>query len=493
MKKEQKYDKMPKDQVNNDFLDSEPSDVVYISEQLGRLEYENRINVKKFVDRTHFTNFINLSYNYYLCPLKFYIYQKTKKILTMTIFITVLSIIISYFYHFNEQVFEVKIISKWMIIIMIIMIVFQFIFSISSLQKRYAGYFIFKYIYNINPSVHFKNVLENIQKICLRHYNIKIEKYQILNIITFEDDIYKYLIKKHLFTNRFYTDFSEKCFKYFFPLDYNSIQNTNHNIMMKVNYCIMLGLIICSPLVCITVFISQFVDMIKAGNDFSDISIFDFTPLSKIKMRQNGVLPHIYARKLLFSKKYAILSMKEPVENILHVCRRFLVILCSTMILVLLLVLLKMLIYQRNLFNFSLDLYSLDLVFSKNKVIELKLLHIVYAIGGLFYIKRILDINRDYKKSTRKSFQKFNIILQLNERYSQTSQIYLNRILKRKLILVIKECIAPFIVPWQLLLNNKNLEKIYDVAKKSPVFVSCSNHFGKKKFNRENNNNNNHE
>lgn len=458
-------------------LQDDSTEIAYISEELGRLEYKNTVSIRRFVENNHFTHFIKLTYNYYLCPLKIYIFEKCKKILTMSIFITVLSIIISYFWHFNERTFELVLLSKWIVFLVLTMIFIQILFSISSIKKRFTGHFIFKYIYNLNPTVKFREIVENIKKVCSDHYKIRISDSAIKHIITFENDIYRYLIYENLFKTFFYTNFSEKCYEYFFPMDFRSLEREDYRNFKQINYILIFVLVIFSPIVCMIVFISQMVDLIKSGNDFSDLSILDYTALAKIKLRQSGILPHIYTKRLQLSKKYARRARNAPVKDALHVMRRFFVVLCSTMILVLLLVLLKMLFYQRNLFNFQLDLYSLDLIIFKNHKFEIKFIHLIYLIGGLFYIKRILAHGTRQSHSKKKSFTKWAMLINSNEKFSRTTQVFLNDILKNNMFLILRECIAPFIIPFILLRMNYDIEKIYKRVKDSSIFSDCESYF----------------
>lgn len=460
-----------------DLLHDESTEILYVSEELGRLEYKNTVSISRFVENNHFTHFIKLSYNYYLCPLKIYTFEKCKNILTMSVFITVLSIIISYFWDFNKRKFELVLLSGWMVFLVLTMIFIQILLSISSIKNRCTGHFIFKYIYNLNPTVRFREVIGKIKKVCSEHYGIRISDKAIKNIITFENDIYRYLIYENLFRTFFYTNFSEKCYEYFFPMDFKSIDTEEHRSVQRINYILFISLIILSPIVCMIVFISQMVDLIKAGNDFSDLSILDYTALAKIKLRQAGILPHVYARRLHLSKKYARRAMSAPVKDALHVIKRFLVVLCSTMILVLLLILLKMLFYQRNLFNFKLDLYSLNLIVFKNYKFELKFIHLIYFIGGLFYLKRILAHEMRQSHSKKKSFKKWAILTNSSEKFSQTTQVLLNDILKNNMFLILRECIAPFIIPFVLLRMNWDIENIYRKAKYSSIFSDCEAYY----------------
>ncbi|KRH94459.1 putative Autophagy-related protein 9 protein [Pseudoloma neurophilia] len=458
-------------------LDDESIELSYISEELGRIEYKNTVTITHFVEKNHFTHFIDLTYNYYLCPLKIYIFEKCKKILTMSIFVTVLSIIISYFWHFNEKKFELVLISKWMVFLVLTMIFIQLLFSISSIKNRYTGHFIFKYIYNLNPAVKFIEILANIKRVCAVHYKVSIPDMAILNIITFKDDIYRYLIFKNVCKTFFYTSFSEKCYKYFFPMDFRTIDEKIYQTSQKINYFLIFGMILLSPIICIVVFISQMVDLIKTGNDFSDFSILDYTALAKVKLRKSGILPHIYSKRLLISKKYAIRAKVAPVKNALDVLRRFLIVLCSTLILVLSLILLKMIFYQRNLFNFKFDLYSLDLIIFKDHKFEIKFIHLLYFIAGLFYIKKILDCGPPVTHSKHKSFKKWTKLMKSDEKYTQTTQVFLNDILKNNMFLILRECMAPFIVPFVILSMNYNMKELYDKAKKSTIFRESQRYF----------------
>lgn len=464
-----------KEQMNmrlkKSYFDTESSEVYYLSEKLGKIERNTHVCIRQFVGRMPFTQFIKLTYSYYTCPLRVYLFTKMNKILTMVLFITVFSIILNYLQNFNKKVFRVVLVSRWMAVLIAVMLVYQTVFFVGAVRHRYKGYLIFKYVYRFQPQVKFARILRCIKAVFSRHYDVKITRKRIKRIISFEDDLYAHLVRKETVTNVFYTTLLERLVRYLFPLDQNTITRSEHTRMKRTNYLVIAGLVLCSPILCTLLLISRTVDMISTGSSLAHVLAYDYSPLSIVRLRRYGVLPHVYKAAVHRSYKHALRMLRTNEHGIARVLMKCVLIVCSTTIFVLVLVLLKMFVYQRGLLNLELIQYRLELQITRHTTLVLRLIDIIYIIGFLFYIKNSINVCTDRTYSTKRSFKKWTNALKTSAyRYSRSSHVLIRAMMKRRIVMVLRECAAPFVAPWQLLRINARIEDFYERARRSFVF-----------------------
>lgn len=463
--------------LKNAYFESGSEEIQYISERLGKMKAADHIHARQFAERVDYKQFIMLTYKYYICPLNIYLFTTIKQTLTAIMFLVLVSIIVNYFRYFNMKMFKVLLFTKWMLFWIVIMPVYQAAVSIGPIRERFRGYFIFKYVFNLHPHVKFGRILRSIKQALGRYYEISISRRKILRIIAFEDDVYRHMLANGGIPTVFYTYFLESTIKALFPMAYGTIAIRDHRNRQTVNYAAILVLAVCSPVICIALFISQAVDAIKIGSSFSDILAYDYLPMSTILLRRRGMLMHVYKNALRHSHKYALRIIKRQKHSILDVVRKLLSVFCSMVIFVCMLMLMKMLIYQRNLLRFELIFYKLELYITDNVRMYLKLIDIVYIIGFFFYLKNSLDLpHRKRRHGMRKSYRKWARALHSrDEQYNGSSRENVRSMMARRICIVLRECLAAFTVPWQVFRMNRNINDFYDTARQSSVFQRFRN------------------